>query len=105
MDPVANLQRQREIVHELTVGEVIDRLDDPYAQELVSELGELVEALDEWRSKGGFGSYQSNLAHEIADAIVNEHGYASDGDESELRAKERDRLEVIIARTLEIERR
>jgi hypothetical protein len=42
----------------------------------------------------------SSLAFEIADAIVNDGGYADDGEESDRRAAERDRIAAIVQRTL-----
>ena len=45
--------------------------------------------------------YTTSLAHEIADVIVNEHGYTDD----DARADERDRIEAIVQRTLQTEMR
>lgn len=44
-----------------------------------------------------------DLALEIADAIVNEGGYADDPTEADRRAKERDRIAQIIRGTLKVE--
>ena len=65
MDPIANINRQRELAPEIidALDANIDRegnLPDDVAQhvaELANELAELVQALDEWRRKGGFDPY------------------------------------------------
>jgi hypothetical protein len=79
MDPFVNIQRQREIAAEiialhdrlssgfldesLSSEEIANRLADQIEAEirlglLAEELAELVIALDEWRSKGGYDPYQ-----------------------------------------------
>lgn len=66
MDPQANIERQRELAKE--IGEYIDEntpddglIEDAEIVECVAERGvelaELVQALDEWRLKGGFDPY------------------------------------------------
>lgn len=53
MDPKANLKRQREIA-----AEIVDcDLPDEAVANLGAELAELVQALDEWRLKGGYDPY------------------------------------------------
>lgn len=62
MDPVANIERQREIVARL-----LEVKETPAAGRMVAlaadcctlawELAELVQALDEWRVNGGFDPY------------------------------------------------
>lgn len=56
MDPIANLARQRTIVSEINELRELGEGHVPYGQvaELAYELAELVEALDEWLTKGGF---------------------------------------------------
>jgi hypothetical protein len=46
MDPNANLEEQRRLAKRL--------VDSPYENDQVQRLAELVLALDEWISKGGF---------------------------------------------------
>jgi hypothetical protein len=64
MDPIANLETQRASVAE--INEIKDRWpatgDPPAAdvarlQELAEQLAEQVEALDAWRTQGGFDPY------------------------------------------------
>lgn len=72
MDPVANLERQRQLVAEIlafTKGAgPLDRAIKGYSADaeytasaelrgLTEELAELTQALDEWRLKGGFDPY------------------------------------------------
>lgn len=56
MDPVANLAEQRTLAAEL-----IERIDAEDAafniEEKAARLAELVIALDEWRTKGGYDPY------------------------------------------------
>lgn len=52
MDPNANLKRQRELA-----AEIIDGYGNRDIADLAAELAELVQALDEWRLKGGFDPY------------------------------------------------
>lgn len=60
MDPVANLERQRELITNiLYLVERDDRDDYDLIAAKAAELAELVRALDEWRSKGGFDPYGS----------------------------------------------
>jgi hypothetical protein len=58
MDPVANLKEQRALAAHIIV--LADREDgDPNGElaECASRLAELVQALDEWRTRGGFDPY------------------------------------------------
>jgi hypothetical protein len=52
MDPVANLQEQIRLAHDLLHG-----VDLPDRYEISNRLAELVLALDEWRRSGGFDPY------------------------------------------------
>lgn len=58
MDPIANLARQRTIVaeiNELRAEQTEDARENiDVTVTLAYELAELVEALDEWLTKGGF---------------------------------------------------
>lgn len=65
MDPNANITRQRELAAEIkaiegrqnpTSHDLRDE-DWPAIAECAIELAELVQALDEWRRKGGFDPY------------------------------------------------
>lgn len=51
MDPIANIARQRALADSILDGD--DYVDTGEA----CELAELVQALDEWRRKGGFDPY------------------------------------------------
>lgn len=59
MDPNANIQEQREIAAEIVT--IIDSTDADQRlveiSDLASRLADLVIALDEWRSKGGYDPY------------------------------------------------
>lgn len=66
MDPAANLSEQREISARL--------LADAYASDADYEadaqrLAELVQALDEWRRRGGFDPYQTQTSQSLIDAV------------------------------------
>lgn len=52
MDPIANIQEQRELANMLLSGEAHDFVDTAV------RLAELVLALDEWRRKGGYDPYE-----------------------------------------------
>jgi hypothetical protein len=54
MDPNENLKRQRELAKEIIDGAWKDQVS---VVEAAVELAELVQALDEWRLKGGFDPY------------------------------------------------
>ena len=56
MDPKANLKEQREIVSWFLDQDCEDRSDDT-ALDLAMRLAELVRALDEWQTSGGFSPY------------------------------------------------
>lgn len=63
MDPIANIKRQRELARDI-IGRVdsVEAASDPdHNNELIArdanELAELVIALDEWRTNGGFDPY------------------------------------------------
>lgn len=62
MDPVANLQEQRELA--ASILDDVDRLERLDIGHLdtgdVARLAELVQALDEWRTTGGFDPYATN---------------------------------------------
>ena len=53
MDPLANIERQRELAVDL----IAPTWDVDELAAKASELAELVQALDEWRLKGGFDPY------------------------------------------------
>lgn len=55
MDPNANLKRQRELAAEIIDG--YGNRDASDIADLAAELAELVQALDEWRLRGGFDPY------------------------------------------------
>ncbi len=69
MDPIANLDSQRACVTEINAinarwqatGE-LSPADLARLAELAEQLAELVEALDTWRSNGGFDPYTSTCA-------------------------------------------
>lgn len=61
MDPKANIERQREIVKAVFAPGAI--YNDPSI--LLTELAELVEALDGWRLKGGFDPYTEGMQIEF----------------------------------------
>jgi hypothetical protein len=73
MDPVTNLRRQLELAAQIIA--LIDsattddgQLPDAVAQQvadLANELAELVAALDEWRTKGGFDPYLPDVGDKL----------------------------------------
>jgi nitroreductase len=73
MDPNENIKRQRELAAQLVANDqsvkgYYNDLDDA-----ATELAELVQALDEWRLKGGFDPYADAESELLASmrAIVN----------------------------------
>jgi hypothetical protein len=72
MDPTTNLERQRELAAKIialldeqpeepeTFREHDERIADrnQHIADIANELAELVQALDEWRCKGGFDPYR-----------------------------------------------
>lgn len=72
MDPLANINEQREIARELqiategiSVGESAEHI-----VEATGRLAELVLALDEWRTKGGFDPYSNkSILRHVLDAM------------------------------------
>lgn len=65
MDPIANLQEQRELSAEINaIFDDADPIDGSFTlsqmvdlSDKAVRLAELVQALDEWRTKGGFDPY------------------------------------------------
>jgi hypothetical protein len=71
MDPIANIAGQRKVAAEII--RLVNHGDDDEVvteiETLATRLAELVQALDEWRRKGGFDPYKvakdaSNPVHE-----------------------------------------
>lgn len=87
MDPVASLSAQRAAAAQIEV--IRDRCSDDGTfqpadveklQDLALELSELVEALDEWRTKGGFDPYLPFVPADSIDGLeVTEYESARDG--------------------------
>lgn len=55
MDPIVNINRQRELAAKLIA--LRDSENVRHLADLDDELAELVQALDEWQRKGGFDPY------------------------------------------------
>lgn len=71
MDPKANIERQRELVGDITHIQDSGADSSPYAiEDLAFELAESVQSLDEWRSKGGFDPYDERDEDEIAEDAI-----------------------------------